>query len=326
MNKTVRNTAKLLLGASAVTALGYGACCLIDEILSNRNMAPSPKLSQKISGCDSSHLGDFLQTNLNWVEEYGYEKHYIISDRGEKLVGYLMKAKEESDLYVFGAHGYRSYGKKEFCGVAQYYLSKGINVFFPDHVASGESEGTHCTFGYHEVSDCMKWLYYMTESFGKDIRIILHGVSMGCATVTMMSGRDDLPQNVKMTVADCGFTRATQLFSDKLKNMGLPSSKHLISAVNFANKRRLGFDFNDLRPVDSVKNAKLPVLFIHGSDDGLVPCYMVHELFEACGSEFKDILIVEGADHAQSFMKGRQEYENKLGDFIGRFCEKHTVG
>ncbi len=311
----MKKTVKIALGMTALggvaTAGAYGLCSLIDELLFNRNMVLPESVGRKISGCDDSHLGGFLQDNLKWLEDYGCEKHYIISDSGYKLTGYLLRAQEESDLYLFGAHGYRSYGKKEFCGVAQYYISKGINVFIPDHVASGESEGIYCTFGYHEVRDCMKWLSYMKESFGKDIRIILHGVSMGCATVTMMSGREDLPDNVMAVVADCGFTTAKELFKFKLGAMGVPSDK-LIKAVDLVHKSKMGFSFDELEPVKSVKNAKVPMLFIHGAEDKLVPCNMVKELYEACGSENKDILIVEGADHAQSYMIGKEQFEGKL--------------
>ena len=307
----------LIVSAMAASAgLGvYGAGCLIDEMLFNRKMVPSPQLTQKISGCDNSHLGDFLQKNLQWVEDYGYEKHYIISDRGQKLTGCLMKAEKDSDIFVFCAHGYRSYGKKEFCGVAQYYLKKGYNVFFPDHVASGESEGTHCTFGYCETEDSIKWLSYLTDNFGKDIKILLHGVSMGAATVMMMSERKELPENVKAVIADCGFSSATDFFSFKLKSMGIPP-KHMIKVVNYANKRRLGFDFNRLNPVDSVRNSTLPMMFIHGDKDALVPCYMATELYESCGSEKKEIYIVEGADHAQSFMVGGDTYESRMDEFL----------
>ena len=311
----MKNSLKAVLGLSVAGAssgaVAYGTCALIDELLFNRNMVPPEKLSRKISGCDDTHLGEFLQNNLKWLEDYGYEKHYIISDSGYKLTGYLLKAEGDSKTYLFGAHGYRSYGKKEFCGVAQYYIKKGINVFIPDHVASGESEGTHCTFGYHEVRDCMKWLAYMNENFGEDISIILHGVSMGCATVTMMSGREDLPENVKAVVADCGFTTAKALFEFKLKGLGVPPQR-LIESVDRVHKRRQGFSFDDLKPVEAVKKAKLPMLFVHGAEDKLVPCYMVKELYEACGSENKDLLIVEGADHAQSYMVAKEQFEAKL--------------
>lgn len=315
MNKTLKTV--LCLGAAGGTAFAgaYGICNLIDELLFNRNMVPPEKISRKISGCDDSHLGGFLQNNLNWIENYGYEKHYIISDSGYKLTGYLLKAKEPSDVYLFGAHGYRSYGKKEFAGVAQYYISKGINVFIPDHVASGESEGTYCTFGYHEVRDCMKWLDYMIDNFGKDIKILLHGVSMGCATVTMMGGREDLPDNVKMIVADCGFTTAKALFEFKLEKMGVPS-KNLIEAVDFVHKRKHGYSFDELRPVECAKRIKLPVLFVHGAKDNLVPCYMAKELYDACTSENKDILITDEADHAQSYKLNKVGFENKLDKLI----------
>lgn len=306
-----------LAGVTTCAATVYGACTLIDEVLFNRKLTPPPEVGAKISGCDMSHLGDLLMTNLKWLEHYGYEKHYITSDRGERLTGYLMRAKEPSDIYVFGAHGYRSYGKKEFCGFAQYYLSRGINVFFPDHIASGESQGNFCSFGYYEKQDCIKWLGYMKETFGEDIKLILHGVSMGSATVCMMSDREDLPENVKFIVADCGFTTAKALFESKLKAMGVPP-KALIGCVDFAHRLNHGFSFGDISPVNSVAKARVPMLFVHGDKDGLVPCYMAKELYDACGNE-KELFIAENADHAQSHVYAKEEYEKTIDSFIEKY-------
>ena len=316
----MKTITKLALGAVGIAAAAYGTCTLIDELLFNKKMVMPPEVGAKVSGCYMSHLRELLTNNLKWVEDYGYEKHYIMSDRGEGLVGYLMKAKEPSDIYVFGAHGYRSYGKKEFCGFAQYYLSRGINVFFPDHIASGESDGTHCTFGYYEREDCMKWLQYMKDHFGNDIKIILHGVSMGSATVCMMSGRDDLPENVRFTVADCGFTTAKALFKFKMDALKIPDFG-LLRGVNFANKLNHGFDFRDIAPVESVAKAKVPMLFVHGKKDNLVPAFMAQELYDSCASEYKDILIVEDADHAQAHVGGKEEYEDKMDIFIEKFIK-----
>ena len=316
MKKSVKIALGLTAAGATAAAATYGICSFIDELLFNRNMILPDKIGRKISGCDDSHLGGFLEKNLAWLEEYGYEKHYIISDSGYKLTGYLFKSKEPSDLYLFGAHGYRSYAKKEFSGVAQYYLKKGINVFIPDHVASGESEGVRCTFGYHEVRDCMKWLSYMKENFGENIRIILHGVSMGCATVTMMGGREDLPENVKMIVADCGFTTAKALFEYKLADLGIKSSGGLIRGVDVAHRRHQGYSFDELTPVKSAENIRVPVLFVHGAEDKLVPCFMVHELYEACGSAGKELLVVEGADHAQSYKVNKEAFEAKLDEML----------
>ena len=316
----MKKATKLILGAVGVAAAGYGVCTLIDELLFNKNMILPDSVGAKVSGCDMSHLKELLTNNLKWVEDNGYEKHYIMSDRGEGLVGYLMRPEKPSNIYVFGAHGYRSYGKKEFCGFAQYYLSRGINIFFPDHVASGESEGTHCTFGYYEREDCMKWLRYMTDHFGEDIKIILHGVSMGSATVCMMSGRNNLPENVKFTVADCGFTTAEELFSFKMDALKIPDIG-LMKGVNLANKINHGFEFGDIKPVESVQNARVPMLFVHGKEDNLVPSYMAQVLYDNCSTPKKDILIVEGADHAQAHVHGKEEYEKKIDEFIEKYIK-----
>ena len=315
MSNVLKSTLKLTAAGAAAVAGAYGTCCFIDELLFNRKLKLPDNINRKIAGCDAGHLGGFLENNLKWLEDYGYERHYIVSDSGFKLTGFLFKAKEESDIYLFGAHGYRSYAKKEFSGVAQYYLAKGINVFIPDHVASGESEGTRCTFSYHEVRDCLKWLGYMTETFGTDIKIILHGVSMGSATVMTMGGREDLPDNVKMIVADCGFTTAKALFDSKLTAMGIPN-KTLVECVDVAHKRIQGCSFDELCPIEYIRNVTLPILFIHGEKDNLVPAYMAQELYDACPSENKDILIVEEADHAQSYMYGKDEFEARLDKMI----------
>ncbi len=315
----MKKLTKLAFISAGAVAVGYSMCCLTSELLFNRKMKPSDELSRKIAGTNADHLQSFLEDNLKWLEDYGYETHCITSDRGENLVGYLLRPEKPSDKYIFCAHGYRSYGKKEFCGVAQHYIKKGYNVFFPDHVASGESEGKYCTFGYYEKNDCIKWLQYMLDCFGEDIVIYLHGVSMGSATVCMMSEMDELPENVKAIVADCGFSSATELYSYKAQEVANIKGKNTLKLVSKINKKRLGFYFEEIEPVKSVKNAKVPILFIHGALDALVPCHMAYELYDACGNEGKELLIIEDADHAQSYFKNRGKFTSALD----RFLEKH---
>lgn len=316
MNKIVKTTIGVAGCALGSAGLTYGLCVLADELLFNRKFELPTVINYKIGGCDTSHLGDYLKNNLQWLEEYGYDRHYIRSDRDEKLAGVLFKPEKKSNIFLFCAHGYRSFGMKEFNGVIRFYLERGYNVFLPDHVGAGESEGTHCTFGHFETEDCMKWLTYLKENFGEDIVIVLHGVSMGSATVTMMNGRDDLPENVKAVIADCGFSTAVDLFAYKLKTFGITKGDPIIDAINYVNKKNHSFDFNTLRPLDSVEQAKTPMFFIHGANDNLIPSFMAEELYEACTAEKKELMIVEGADHAQSCMVGDEEYRRRIGSFL----------
>ncbi len=327
----MKTSTKILLG-SALTAgalgcaVGYAAN-FAHELLLNRDKLPSDGFATKITGNtineeaeDVTSIRAQQERNRKWLEEYGYERHYIISDRGEKLTGYLIKTEKKSNLFAFCAHGYRYNARDEFCHFAELYLSEGINVFCPDHVASGESEGTHCSFGYYESDDCIKWLHYLIDTFGEDIKITLHGVSMGAATVMMMSGREDLPDNVKMAVSDCGYSSAIDEFTEKLVNYGVPA-KPIITVINAVSKTRKGVDFYTIRPMDNVQNAKIPMLFIHGTEDNFVPSYMAEICFEMCGSEHKDLLLVEGAAHTHSYFVDKENYEKKVRDFLNRFVK-----
>lgn len=312
---------KAVLGTAAAATTGYLLLAdLVDKLIVDRRYTVPQEFADKVSGSDISSLAELCAINMKWLEGYGYEKYSIVSDRGQKLAGYLMKAEEPSDIYVLGCHGYRSDGKKEFNAFAQYYLKKGINVFLIDHVAAGESEGKYIGFDRYEYADALKWLTFMTETFGKDIQVIVHGVSMGAATVMMMSGAGNLSRNVKFIVSDCGYTSAWDEFEYKLKSLKIPVQP-ILNTVNAINKHRAGFDFKDTSALESVKKASVPMLFVHGGADAFVPTYMAYILYDACASKDKDLLIVDGADHAQSFIDGQAQYEAKLDEFIDRFID-----
>lgn len=255
---------------------------------------------------------------MKYIQNYGFERHTIISDRGQMLRGYLMRPQKPSDVYVFGSHGYRSDGKGEWCYFAEFYLEKmGYNLFFVDHQSHGESEGEYIGFASHEHKDCLKWLGYMNDTFGKDIKIILHGISMGSATVMLMSGNEALPQNVKFTVADCGYTSAMDEFNYKIDTLKLPF-KPLVPVINAINHKRAGYDYQkDTDALSAVKNARVPMLFVHGDKDLFVPTKMVYELYDACTSE-KELFVVPGADHAKSYHVDPDGYEARVRAMIDK--------
>ena len=192
-------------------------------------------------------------------------------------------------------------------------------MFFVDHRAAGESQGTYIGFGFYEAKDSMQWLSFMKKTFGEDISLIVHGVSMGSATVMLMSGSADLPDNVKLIVADCGYTSAWDEFEYKLQGMKVPAWP-LLPIVNRINKAVAGYDFKlDTDTVAAVRRAKVPMLFVHGTADTFVPRHMVYQVYDACASEHKELLLVEGADHAASFVTDQKAYEEKLDSMIDAF-------
>lgn len=307
---------KTAVAAGGIATGAFGLCSLCYEMLFNRYFVLPDKIAFSVINCDSDSLASSVKENVKWVENYGYEKHKIVNGLGMSLTGRLLKAEKESDVYVLGVHGYRGNGKR-LGGMARYYIGKGYNVFLPDHIASGESEGKYCALGFWETADCLKWLSYMTENFGKDIKIVLHGVSMGAAVVMLMAGDEKLPANVKFAVEDSGFTDITELLRRKLREHKIKSDMP-ISILNFNNKRKLGFDLKNISPVKSVRRARVPMLFIHGKRDGLIPSDMALELYNACSSE-KKLLMVDGANHAQNLKVGGEKYFSAIDSFIEKY-------
>ncbi len=308
--------------AAVVGAAAYGVSDALFKALISREFKVPSAVSRFITEKDEnsgSSLESAYKTNMKWLSDYGFERHALISDRGQKLQGYLMRPKKPSDIYVFGSHGYRSDGKGEWCYFARFYLEEmGYNLFFVDHQSHGESEGEYIGFASHEHRDCLKWLGYMNDTFGENIKIILHGISMGSATVMLMTGNESLPENVKFTIADCGYTSAMDEFDYKIDTLKLPF-RPIIPIVKAINRKKAGYDFQkDTNALGAIKNARVPVLFVHGDKDLFVPTKMVYELYDACTSE-KDLFVVPGADHAKSYHIDKEGYEAKVKAFVEKY-------
>lgn len=79
------------------------------------------------------------------------------------------------------------------------------------------------------------------------------------------------------------------------------------------------YSLRDASPIKAVRSAKVPILFIHGAKDALVPVKMQKELFDACPTQ-KEMLTVENAVHAQSYYTDPRAYEAAAEKFINE-CE-----
>ena len=68
----------------------------------------------------------------------------------------------------------------------------------------------------------------------------------------------------------------------------------------------------------STLGAGIKMLFIHGDADDYVPTRMVYPLYEAKPGD-KELWVVPGASHANSYRDNREEYTRRVGEFVGRY-------
>lgn len=312
---------KKVLTALSLVALG----AVVGELVihSYIDVMGAEKLPQGIikrymnKGKDGNRPIDiYTNNNRKWVQAQPIDNIDLENDRKNIVKGYLYKGDADSKVFVVFAHGYRSDHLGDPVNFQQYYHDKGYNFLSVDHVAAGNSQGKFVGFGYYESIDLHKWVNLLINEYGEDIKIILHGVSMGGATVCQMAS--SVPSQVKMIVSDCAFTSGFDEFDNVIKSMGITKTTAILKGFNAINKKVAGYDFalTDVR--NSVKNAKVPMLFVHGGNDDFVPTKMGYELYDLCGSP-KELLIVDGAAHAESIRVDAATYHSKLDSMIDKY-------
>ena len=313
-------------GALAGGAAFAGVSYVIFDSVMNRNGQIFKKVADTMTAMQNKKNGktaevqEEVNPRIEWFNKQRYDIFEIESVRGYRLKGYFFEADEKSNVYVFMSHGYRSCGLNEFNRMAKFYHDLGYNLLMVDHQSHGESGGKYIGFGYYEYQDGLRWLDFLNGKFGNDIQIILTGVSMGSATVMMMTGSPCLPDNVKFTVADCGYTTAYEEFVHDLGMAKIPP-RPILDGADFFNKLIGGYHFRDADALSAVKRAKIPMLFIHGSEDWFVPTRMGKELYLASSAPDKELVIIQGAEHAQSYDVDPENYEAA----VKRFAEKYIV-
>ena len=204
--------------------------------------------------------------------------------------------------------------------IARFYWKIGWNVFMPDQRAHGKSEGKYIGMGWLEKRDMLCWLRLMPELLGTQPRIVLHGISMGAATTMMTVGERELPPTVRCAVEDCGYTDAFDsfLFHMQRDTPHLPCKKLLITLASGWNRVVAGYGFKECSAVPALERSRVPMLFIHGTHDNVVPFEMMRTLYDACGGD-KKMFIVEGAAHGVAYFSDPALYEKTVLGFVGQY-------
>lgn len=308
----------ILCVAAALFFLLFAACAVILNQLISLKTIPIPKfLYSLVAGNDGP--------NRYEKEALAAEAHFKtlpleeleLDSAGCALRAKLLVPEKSNGILLVACHGARSSGLGEFAFEADYFYYNGFTVLMPEHRGCGISGGSFMGYGTHESADTLLWLDYAKKRF-PNLSVFLMGVSMGAATVLMMSdkiGNGD----VKGIIADCSYTSAWAEFAYQLKTSFHLPAFPILHICDLLCRLFAHYSFKDAAPIEHVKNSWAPVLFIHGTKDDFVPFYMEKELYDACGAE-KELLAVEGAVHARSYYHSRALYERALNTFF----EKHS--
>lgn len=262
-------------------------------------------------------------TNLNFVyspEQLSQiQETEIFNDQKQKISVLILK-QPNAKKWVIGLHGWT---ENKYLALRQTYLYSqlGYNVLTFDARGHGNSYGDFTDIGYSTPNDLitiLKWLeiHEGIESYG------VIGNSMG-GTSALKYAQDFGYQDpkLKFIVDDAGFNNLlTELRFNLANNFkkqwwkvgyGLPKI--------FTNKLGINFKNYDLmKKIPQIDH--LPVLFIHGLDDNLVPVFNSKELYKAKIRSEKEpkseILTTGGVKHIQMISHANPVYVATITKFL----------
>lgn len=233
----------------------------------------------------------------------------IKSAGGYVLHASFLPAASPSDRYLVLAHGYTDtrYGSMKY---VQFYHRLGFSCVIYDERGHGENPKTACTYGVREAKDLLAVIEDTYRRYGENIRLGIHGESLGGATV--LTSLKYQPR-VCFAVDDCGFADILPILKAGLKFAHLPS--FLVYPASLMAKLRYEVAFTEAKPLEGVRGNQIPLLIMHGAkDDFILPDHsrQVKETTEG----YAELHFFPEAGHAQSALSDPELYYELLKAFL----------
>lgn len=226
---------------------------------------------------------------------------------GHRLRGWLAPGRGAGGVVL--VHGVRE-SRRAMLGRAGFLHRAGYAVLLFDLSAHGESDGEQTGFGAAEAADVRAAVEVLRAAVpGEKIAAI--GFSLGAAACVL--GAAPLP--VDALVLEAPYADIDTAIGNRLRlrfGTAGPWLTPLLTAQLWARRH---IPMGELRPVDAIRRAHVPVLVIAGSDDPRSTPADVLRVF-AAANEPKELWIVPGAGHTDFHRAAPQEYERRVLAFL----------
>ena len=198
--------------------------------------------------------------------------------------------------------------------IRRYLLKRNINLCVFDFEGTGKSEGDYISLGYHEKNQVRNIVDFVEKYPGVG-KIGLWGRSMGAATSLIYTSMDN---RIKAIVADSPFGDLRKLVKEIVLNqIKFPGFllEGAISIIGKSVKSRNGMDINGIKPIEDVKKCDVPIIFIHATDDDVVPYHHSEDLFNNYNGKIKELKSVSGGHNGKRPIS--------LMEYVGNFFAKY---
>lgn len=233
-----------------------------------------------------------------------YEDVFFESRDGTRLNGWFLPAKDQAWATVIFFHG-NAENISTHLGAVYWMPKENLNVFLFDYRGYGKSEGKSEIQGIH-LDAAAALQYLRTRNDIDPNKIVIFGQSLGAAIAMYTTATQD-KHGIKAVVVESGFSDYRGIFREKLSSMIItwPLQWPLSYAVE-----------NTYSPASFVHEIQpIPILFIHGEIDPVVPAHHSQRLYEIAG-EPKKLWLIPNAQHTQAFGQFAVIYRPKLIEYL----------
>jgi fermentation-respiration switch protein FrsA (DUF1100 family) len=232
-----------------------------------------------------------------------YEPVELRAADGTELFAWFLPARGEARATVLYLHGNAENISAHFANVG-WLPARGFNVLALDYRGYGGSAGSPTLAGIQlDIDAAMRALLARTDVDRE--RIIVFGQSLGAALAVHYVAHSPYRSSVRAVVLDSPFSDYRGIVREKMAGFFLTWPFQWITRMTVE---------NDFSPEASIQAlAPIPVLFIHGEDDLVVPPHHSQRLYERA-REPKQLWVVPDTGHIQAVRN--REFRERLAQFL----------
>ena len=216
--------------------------------------------------------------------------------------------KRPTVIFVHGINSNRAGGNR--VALAALLFSRGYDSLLFDLRAHGLSGGENSTYGHEERWDVLGAFDYLVRRGAPEEEIGVLGVSMGAGAALIALSEEP---RIRALVVDGAYANASELVNREAARQ-TPLPRWIMPVFNptvqIMGSGLYGVDIGALKPEESARNIRSPILVIHGDSDERVP--VEHGVRVHQNAHPDSLLwIIPGVEHASAF-------ENYPGQYVDR--------
>ena len=198
-------------------------------------------------------------------------------------------------LYLCGVG--RSMGDYNYLARVAAFRQLGFSVLVCDYRGYGRSEGGFPNESQLYEDSQAAWNYLRFVRHIPPDQILIYGEFLGGAIALDLAVKHPEASGLIMQSA---FTSMSDVIRHKAVAQMFPIEQLLTERFDSRSK---------------VRSLHVPVLFLHGSNDSVVPAEMSQQLY-AAAPEPKQLLLISGAEHVKIYQPGDQSYLRAIQRFV----------